>query len=234
VKVKKPLRRRAGFIFLFGSRTLVSAGGEPPVHTHCPRCGHEADLVSKRYRHWFTFFFLPVFPISAGKSFCQCSRCGAQFQIPAEELRSRVADADQHQAQQAIVLYNSLRASPANSVTLNQLMAMYASMKEYDQAISAANDFPQALQASEQCMATLGRVYLAQSRHTEALNWLDQAITRNPQFGEAQYYKGLTHLLMIPSDLPRAISAARAARNAAYPNADALLRDAEAKARESA
>ena len=108
-------------------------------------------------------------------------------------------------------------------------MTLYASMKEYGQAISASNDFPQALQASEQCMATLGRIYLAEGRHDEALRRFDEAISRNPQFGEAQYYKGLTHLLSSPPDLARAAAAARLARNVGYSNADALLRDIEAK-----
>ena len=55
----------------------------------------------------------------------------------ADELRSRVSSNEQQQSQEAIGLYNSLRASPANSITLNQLMTMYASMKEFDQAIGA-------------------------------------------------------------------------------------------------
>lgn len=187
--------------------------------------------MAKHYRHWFTFFFLPIFPISKAQSFSQCSKCQAQFQIPAGELRGRVAAADETQVREAIALYNSLRASPSNSVALNQLMMMYATMKEYEQAASAARDFPQALQASEQCMATLGRVYLGMNRHEDALRWFDEATARNPQLGEAQYYKALTHLLTDPPQLERAIAAARAARSAGFPNADALLRDAESRAR---
>ncbi len=105
-----------------------------------------------------------------------------------------------------------MRSSPLNSVALNQLMTMYATMKEFDQAASAARDFPQALQASEQCMSTLGRVYLGMNRHDEALRWFDEAIARNPQLGEAQYYKALTHLLTEPPQVERAIAAARAAQ----------------------
>ena len=225
--------RRRGFIILFGSRAIISNEPAAPVQTRCPRCGQQVSLVPKSYRNWFTLFFIPVFPISGRTSFCQCPSCGAQFQVPAEELRQRLADADRQQNQQAITLYNSLRASPANSVTLNELMTAYASMNEFDQAISAAGEFPQALHASEQCMTTLGRVYLARNAYNEALQWFDAAVARNPSLGEAQYYKAVTHLLTTPPDPQRAVAAARAARSAGFANAEALLREAETKARQA-
>jgi len=227
----KPNRRRhAGFIFLFGSRTIISNGASPPVRTVCPRCAREVDMQSKIARHWFTFFFIPIFPISKGKPFTQCSQCNAQFTIAPQDLQKRIESSDRQQNQQAIVLYNSLRSSPANSIALDQLMKMYATMQAYDQAVAAASDFPQALHNSEQCMTTLGRVYLAQNKFAEATQWLAAAVDRNPQLGEAQYYKALAHLMATPPDYPAAITAARAARAAAYPQAEALLRQAEAKA----
>jgi tetratricopeptide (TPR) repeat protein len=118
-------------------------------------------------------------------------------------------------------------------VTLNELMTLYASTNQFDAAVSAAGEFPQAMHASEQCMTTLGRVYLAQNRFGEALQWFDAAVARNPLLGEAQYYKAVTHLLTAPPHPQRAVAAARAARTAAYPNADALLREAEEKARQA-
>lgn len=223
--------RRRGFIILFGSRAITSNDTSPPVQTRCPRCSQPSNLVGKSYRTWFTLFFIPVFPVSGKTPFCECANCGAQFQVPAEELRQRLAEADRQQNQQAITLYNSLRASPANSVTLNELMTAYASMNEFDQAISAAGEFPQALHASEQCMTTLGRVYLAKNQFPEALQWFDAAVARNPTLGEAQYYKAVTHLLTAPSAPQVAVAAARAARSAGFPNADALLKEAEEKAR---
>jgi tetratricopeptide (TPR) repeat protein len=224
-------RRRSGFILFFGTRTNVSNEPSPNVHTHCPRCGQEADFLAKSTRTWFTLFFIPIFPVSARSYFTQCSRCSAQFPFSAEELRSRVSAAGQQQNQRAISLYNSLRNSPANSITLNELMTVYATMQEFDQAISAASAFPDALNSSEQCMTTLGRVYLAQNRHDEALQWFNAATVRNAMLGEAQYYKALTHMLKSPPEFAQAIAAARAARNAGYPQAEALLREAEEKAR---
>ena len=224
-------RRDSGFILLFGSRTIISNAPSPPVRTVCPKCGREADLQGKTYRTWFTLFFIPVFPVSGKHPLSQCSLCGAQYRLSPEDLRQRLAAGSQQQNQQAIGLYNSLRASPANSITLDQLMKLYASMQEYDQALSAATEFQQALHNSEQCMTTLGRIYLAKNQYEDALKWFDAAIARNPQLGEAQYYKGLSHLLTTPPDFPAAITAARAARASGYPEAEALLRQAEAKAR---
>jgi tetratricopeptide (TPR) repeat protein len=189
-------------------------------------------MQGKNLRHWFTFFFLPIFPISGKRAFTQCPQCQAQFPLAPEQLRQRVQASDQQQNQQAISLYNSLRASPANSITLDQLMKLYAGMQEFPQAISAASEFPQALQNSEQCMTTLGRVYLAQNKFGDAIKWFDAAIDRNPQLGEAHYYKGLAHLLTTPPNTSVAVAAARAARSAGYPEAESLLRQAEARARE--
>lgn len=138
---------------------------------------------------------------------------------------------DAHQNERAIAMYNSLRASPANSVTLNELMQMYASMNEFDQAISAAADFTQALHNSEQCMTTLGRIYLAKKEHPEAMRWFDLALNRNPALGEANYFKASAYMTSTPPDPRSAIAPARAAKNAGYPNSEALLREAEERAR---
>ena len=223
---------RKGFIILFGSRNILSDDASTQaVQTHCPRCSQMSTLRPRRHRQWFTLFFIPVFPISGSTQFTQCSSCGAQFPVTTDQLRQSLAAADQQQNQRAITLYNSLRASPANSVTLNELMLLYASLNDFNAALSAAGEFPDALNNSEQCMTTLGRVYLAQNRHAEALQWFDAAIARNPNLGEAQYYKALAHLLKTPPEAEQAVAAARAARSAGHPNAEALLKEAEAKSR---
>lgn len=190
-------------------------------------------MQTKSVRYWFTLFFVPVFPISRRQAFTQCPECGGQFSVAADELRQRIVEGDRQQNEQAIALYNSLRASPANSITLDQLMKLYGQMKEYDQAISAAAEFPAALHNSEQCMTTLGRIYLARNQFADALKWFEAAVERNPYLGEAQYYNGLAHLLTTPPDYQSAIAAARAARAAGYPQAESLLREAEQKARSS-
>jgi tetratricopeptide (TPR) repeat protein len=227
------MRARRGFILFFGTRPIVSDDPEAgkPVNAICPRCNERADIVGKTVRHWFTIFFLPMFPLGSSQRFSQCSRCGAQFPIEARQLGTQVAAAEKIQNQRAISLYNSLRNSPANSITLNELMTMYAHMGEYDQAISAARDFPQALNNSEQCMTTLGRVYLARNNFPEAIQWFDAATTRNETLGEAHYYKGVAYLTSPTPDFDKATAAARAARVNSYPGAESLVREAEMRMR---
>ena len=151
--------------------------------------------------------------------------------MPPEQFAGAAARADAKQLQRAISMYNSLRASPANSITLNELMQMYAAMAEYSQAISAAADFPQALNNSEQCMSTLGRVYLSQNDHATAIQWFDAALARNPDIAEAWYFKAMACLHANPPDPEKAITCARAARKAEYPGAEELLAEAEEKIR---
>jgi tetratricopeptide (TPR) repeat protein len=227
------MRHRRGFILFFGTRPIVSDDPEagPPVSAICPRCGQRADMIGKTVRHWFTLFFLPMFPLGSSQRFSQCTRCGAQFPIEARQLGTQVAAAERVQSQRAISLYNSLRNSPANAITLNELMTLYAHMGEYDQAISAARDFPQALNASEQCMTTLGRVYLARNNHAEAIQWFDHALQRNETLGEAHYYKGVAYLTSPTPDFEKATAAARSARVHGYPGAESLLRESESRMR---
>lgn len=200
-----------------------------PVDAKCPRCGAAGSLRGIKVRSWFTIFFVPLFPLGRGQRFTQCGACQASFPMPPEEFIGAAARADAIQMQRAISMYNSLRSSPANSITLNELMQLYASMGEYSQAISAAADFSQALNSSEQCMSTLGRIYLSQNDYAGAIQWLDAALARNADLTEAQYFKALALLRGSPSEPQKAISFARAAKKGDYPGADELLKEAEEK-----
>jgi len=224
------LERRRGFFFvLFGVRNMVGNDGAA-VATLCPRCGQQAMFQPKSMRSWFTLFLVPIFPISGKQTISQCGNCGTVFRSSPRELNQRVAASQQQQMQQAIQMYNSLRASPANSITLNNLMLLYLQLHELDQAVAAANEFQQALNASEQCMTTLGRVLMEQGRHQEAMRWLDAALARNPMLGEASYCKAVALMSLVPPDYAGATAAARAARSAGLAAADALLREIENRA----
>jgi TPR repeat protein len=74
-------------------------------------------------------------------------------------------------------------------------------------------------------------VYLVQDKHAEAIQWFDAALARNEALGEAHFHKAIAHLTSTPPDHQKAIASARAARSNGFPNADALLKEAEAKAR---
>lgn len=223
---------RHGFILLFGTRPVYKDEPGPGVQTVCPRCNREGELRPRSARTWFTLFFLPLFPVGKRSTFTECPNCGAQFPVTPDELRTRLAEGERQQSQQAIALYNSLRASPANAITLNELMQLYAGMREYDEAIGAARQFPQALQASEQCMVTLARVHLSKDEPAEALRWVEEAVRRNHSLAEAQYVRGLAYLMLKSPNYEKAIEAARSARSLGHPDADRLVREAEGRARE--
>ena len=86
-------------------------------------------------------------------------------------------------------------------MTLNNLLLLYLQIGELNQAVSAANEFPDALNASEQCMTTLGRVLMEQKQSEAAIKWFDAAISRNPMLGEASYCKAVLLMGMNPPDL---------------------------------
>ena len=227
------VRHRRGFILLFGTKNVVGADAEAAVSTDakCPRCGRVGTLIGKRVRPWFTAFFIPVFPMGGGRRFTQCGQCGATFAVTADQFATVAARADAKQVQRGIALYNSLRASPANSVTLNDLMALYGSIGEHAQAIAAAREFPAAVDASEQCMTTLGRLHLQAGDAAAALPWFDRALARNPDLGEAHFQRATAYLTDPAADPAKAVVAARAARKAGCPGADELVHQAEARAR---
>lgn len=223
---------RRGFILFFGVKPVTRDEDGPRVRTRCPSCEQVADMVPRSCRHWFTLFFVPVFPIGPKMSFSQCSHCQTTFHVPPEQVKSRVDHVDDAARQRAIGMYNSLRASPGNSVTLNELMGLYAGLGEYDEAIGAAEMFPAALEASEQCMTTLGRVYLSKGDYRRAVEWFDRAIERNPLYADGPYFKAVALSTGPAPDLPGALAAARAARTAGHPAAEGLIRDIEQKMRQ--
>jgi tetratricopeptide (TPR) repeat protein len=231
--IHTPFKSRAGrpgFFFLFGTRNMISNGGQAATAV-CPRCSRQAGFQNRAARTWFTLFFIPLFPMSAKRPFCQCQNCQAQFKGSAEQLGKKSAVSQQQLTQRAIQMYNSLRASPSNSVTLNNLLLLYLQIGELNQAISAANEFPDALNASEQCMTTLGRLLMEQKQTEAAIKWFDAAIARNPMLGEASYCKAVTLMGMNPPDLTGASAAARAARTAGLAEAEGLLRELEKRSR---
>jgi tetratricopeptide (TPR) repeat protein len=211
-------------------RETVSPDGPPLADARCPRCQSTGSLAGTKVRSWFTLFFLPVFPIGRGRRFTKCGKCGASFGVPPDQFETVAARADARQLRRAIGMYNSLRTSPANSVTLNELMQLYASIGEYRQAISAANDFPAALDNSEQCMTTLGRVCLADGDSAAGIRWFDAALARNPDLGEAWFQKAVALLNGIPPDRTGATAAAKAAKKAGHPGAEEMLAELQAEA----
>lgn len=65
------------FIMGFGKRTYDVLGETEPQK--CKNCSHERPFKYVKERTWFTFFFLPVFPLKERKLIV-CPVCGAGFE----------------------------------------------------------------------------------------------------------------------------------------------------------
>jgi len=225
MRKRRPARR--GFIIFFGWRKIVSKRPESPVQTVCPACRQQSKLLAMQGRDWFTLFFIPVFPISGAKRFVKCENCQTCFEADIEQLRHKASMPDPRAMQQSIALYNTLRESPKDSALLNQLLEMYAGMREFDEALAAGRHFPEALNASAQCLTTYGKVNLAANRPREAMNYFELALAKNPRMAEAHFYTAVALISSTPPDPQQAIASARQAQALGYANAAELIRQAE-------
>jgi hypothetical protein len=65
-------------IFIWGSTGLSSTLSTGRFY--CPRCDRpDVGYELKSTRRWFTFFFIPCFPISGTTRYVECRRCGQAF-----------------------------------------------------------------------------------------------------------------------------------------------------------
>mgnify|MGYP001248677578 CR=1 FL=1 len=83
-------------MFIIGYRTLQSLMAA--LVFQCAFCRYQT--VSKLYRRrtWFTFFFIPVFPISGRRHIMFCSHCGSTSPLDDASAERYVADAHAQQA----------------------------------------------------------------------------------------------------------------------------------------
>jgi hypothetical protein len=66
-------------IFIWGSSNQESR--EPGHVLDCPRCGPGQSADRLRTRRFFTFFFLPLFPVRDLGEALECRRCGGRFDL---------------------------------------------------------------------------------------------------------------------------------------------------------
>jgi len=65
-------------IFIWGFRMRASKVSEGEFF--CPKCGADRHYVLQRFRRWFTFFFIPIFPTGGSKGEqVKCQTCGTSF-----------------------------------------------------------------------------------------------------------------------------------------------------------
>jgi hypothetical protein len=148
---------RAGFIFLFGWRTIATRTGDAPVRTTCPACQTEADFVGVNRRQWFTLFFLPIIPMSTAQPACRCENCKAQFNTLLSQMARRGTGGGGDWSH-SIALYNKVRENPSDGAAMLQLLQTYEAMSEPAEAEAAARHFPQAVDADPRCKAVLERL----------------------------------------------------------------------------
>lgn len=180
-------RRQRGFFIVWGSKNFIRTEHLPPVETTCPSCRRAAKIYGKSHRRWFTLYFvIPVFPMSSAVRFTECSACRAQFRATLDEFRSAGARKPASGFQDAIALFNEMRETPADATKLYRLMQMYVDMNEPNEAISAANSYPAALQASSSCLSLLADIYSRQECRDDALRCITAALALNPHNPQAQ------------------------------------------------
>jgi hypothetical protein len=60
--------------FIFGFSPVKKAGTQV-VRRHCPRCNDLRNFQEVFVRQYVTFFFIPIFPVSASTTIYTCSAC---------------------------------------------------------------------------------------------------------------------------------------------------------------
>lgn len=46
---------------------------------HCPDCNHRRDYALQEVKRWFTFFFIPIFPMGTLGQYVECGTCRATY-----------------------------------------------------------------------------------------------------------------------------------------------------------
>jgi hypothetical protein len=64
-------------LLIWGWRSLLKVLGVGEFH--CPNCGVDRAYSLVRPRRWFTFFFVPVIPLSWGETYVECQSCKAAY-----------------------------------------------------------------------------------------------------------------------------------------------------------
>ncbi|MEL7025727.1 MAG: TerB family tellurite resistance protein [Pseudomonadota bacterium] len=64
-------------ILIWGTRGRTSTIDSGDFY--CPECGKREDYALKEVKLWFTFFFIPIFPIKKIGQYVECKACRATF-----------------------------------------------------------------------------------------------------------------------------------------------------------
>jgi len=79
---------------IFGTRALKHTIDQSPIlKNSCPNCS-KGNLIHKKYRRWFTLFFIPVIPLDELDRYYECDKCNSGYQENIKQIL--------HQSQQEL------------------------------------------------------------------------------------------------------------------------------------
>jgi hypothetical protein len=79
----KEIRRLDYMLIFFGTKTIKKkVKNGIGRQNYCPGCNCMQELQEFRWIKFFTLYFIPIFPISRGKSVFTCPVCDESYAIP--------------------------------------------------------------------------------------------------------------------------------------------------------
>jgi hypothetical protein len=76
---------KGGFMIIWGFRTRNNVMGQ--IQYLCPQCRQSSFHTVVHSRRWFTFFFIPIFPIKQ-KVTMRCNLCGVRVQVDHKQAQA--------------------------------------------------------------------------------------------------------------------------------------------------
>lgn len=125
---------------IFGTRALKhTIDNSEILKNSCPNCSN-GNLVNKRYRRWFTLFFIPVIPLNEIDRFYECDKCNSGYQNDIKKiLQESQVDQSHKQEQAKSIFVSALIATMTHMALIDNDYA-----KEEEREIKdTINNFPE-------------------------------------------------------------------------------------------
>ncbi|HPF10913.1 MAG TPA: zinc-ribbon domain-containing protein [Flavobacteriaceae bacterium] len=109
---------------IFGTRGIKHQIKESEVLSNaCPNCNN-GDLIHKRYRRWFTLFFIPVIPLDSLDRFYECSRCRSAYKESIKNiLQQSKGEIEENQRRARLAYAKALIASMTHMAVIDDHLA---------------------------------------------------------------------------------------------------------------
>jgi tellurite resistance protein len=141
---------------IFGTRGIKhTINSSPILKNKCPNCS-KGDLEHKRYRRWFTLFFIPVIPLDTVDRFYQCNHCKSAYNENIKEvLQQSQQDQDAAQQEAELVFCRALIASMSHMTMIDGDVAPEEE-REIDDAIAQFPNYEAELKSIKESILTHG------------------------------------------------------------------------------